>query len=160
LFYLGKELKETDENGKQIYLSDYRLRNEGNIFLVLRLNGWTDAIATAVMDALKSNEPVISDFDDHILLSDAEDAQSLVPVTTGHSPNPTLKVLGPEIELTSESDMITFDDDKENQRSMMPCGHAIGIDEQWFKNRSNQARESCRKRKFEDTKGVIRSRKP
>ena len=112
------------------------------------------------MDALKSNEPVISDFDDHILLSDAEDAQSLVPVTTGHSPNPTLKVLGPEIELTSESDMITFDDDKENQRSMMPCGHAIGIDEQWVKNRSNQARESCRKRKFEDTKGVIRSRKP
>ena len=132
MFYSGKELKETDENGKQIYLSDYRLRNEGNIYLVLRLNGRTDAIAAAAMDALQSKEPVIPDFNDDIRLSDAEAAQSSGIVATGHSPNPALKVLGPEIELTSEPDMITFDDDMENQRSRMPCGHAIGTNEQYW----------------------------
>lgn len=40
--------------------------------------------------------------------------------------SPPLKVLDPDVELTSEPDMITFDDDKDGQRAKMPCGHAIG----------------------------------
>lgn len=36
------------------------------------------------------------------------------------------KALDDGVELTDLPDMITWDDDKENKRAKMPCGHAIG----------------------------------
>ncbi|PAA76059.1 hypothetical protein BOX15_Mlig023095g1 [Macrostomum lignano] len=39
-----------------------------------------------------------------------------------------LRELDDCIELTEEPDMITWDDDKDNLRVKMPCGHAIGPD--------------------------------
>ena len=36
------------------------------------------------------------------------------------------KQLDPDVELTYEPDMITWDDDPDNLRAKMPCGHAIG----------------------------------
>ena len=36
------------------------------------------------------------------------------------------KQLDEDVELTYEPDMITWDDDPENLRAKMPCGHAIG----------------------------------
>lgn len=38
---------------------------------------------------------------------------------------PPLKVLDDAVELTDAPDMITWDDDPENKRAKMPCGHAI-----------------------------------
>lgn len=38
----------------------------------------------------------------------------------------TEKVLDDDVELTDAPDMITWDDDPENKRAKMPCGHAIG----------------------------------
>lgn len=39
---------------------------------------------------------------------------------------PVLKVYDSDVELTSEPDMFTLDDDEGGQRAKMPCGHAIG----------------------------------
>ena len=36
------------------------------------------------------------------------------------------KQLDRDIELSMEPDMITWDDDPDNLRAKMPCGHAIG----------------------------------
>ena len=36
-----------------------------------------------------------------------------------------VKVLDPSVELSDDPDMITRDDDPENKRVKMPCGHAI-----------------------------------
>ena len=36
------------------------------------------------------------------------------------------KQLDGDVELTYEPDMITWDDDPDNLRAKMPCGHAIG----------------------------------
>ncbi|XP_076104094.1 uncharacterized protein LOC143072860 [Mytilus galloprovincialis] len=41
---------------------------------------------------------------------------------------PVLKVYDSDVELTSEPDMFTLDDDEGGQRAKMPCGHAIGPD--------------------------------
>ena len=38
-FFQGKELRPVDEHGKPLYLSDYNIQDEGNLFLVLRLLG-------------------------------------------------------------------------------------------------------------------------
>lgn len=35
------------------------------------------------------------------------------------------KVLDDDVELSDAPDMITWDDDPENKRAKMPCGHAI-----------------------------------
>ena len=40
--------------------------------------------------------------------------------------SPLKKLLDPDVELSSEPDMITFEDDPDAQRTRMPCGHAIG----------------------------------
>lgn len=37
-----------------------------------------------------------------------------------------IKQLDDDVELSQEPDMITWDDDPDNQRAKMPCGHAIG----------------------------------
>lgn len=36
------------------------------------------------------------------------------------------KELSDDIELSTEPDMITWDDDPDDKRAKMPCGHAIG----------------------------------
>ena len=36
------------------------------------------------------------------------------------------KQLDEDVELTDQPDMITWDDDPDNLRAKMPCGHAIG----------------------------------
>ena len=38
---------------------------------------------------------------------------------------PPEKVLDDAVELSDAPDMITWDDDPENKRAKMPCGHAI-----------------------------------
>ena len=38
---------------------------------------------------------------------------------------PPVKELDDAVELTDAPDMITWDDDPENKRAKMPCGHAI-----------------------------------
>jgi len=49
-------------------------------------------------------------------------------VTGGNGPEPVqLKQFPEGIELTDAPDMITWDDDPENKRAKMPCGHAIGM---------------------------------
>ena len=43
----------------------------------------------------------------------------------GGSEEIRMKVLDPTVELSDAPDMITWDDDPENKRVKMPCGHAI-----------------------------------
>ena len=43
----------------------------------------------------------------------------------GGSDIPPPKELDDAVELTDAPDMITWDDDPENKRANMPCGHAI-----------------------------------
>ena len=43
----------------------------------------------------------------------------------GGSDIPPEKVLDDAVELSDAPDMITWDDDPENERAKMPCGHAI-----------------------------------
>lgn len=43
----------------------------------------------------------------------------------GGSDPPPEKVLDDDVELSDAPDMITWDDDPENKRAKMPCGHAI-----------------------------------
>lgn len=106
---LGKELRDTDENRKEQFLSDYRIQDEGNLVLVLRLRGGSDQQGQTNGNDTGTVEIVDSD-----------------TVETTEDLSPPLKVLGPDVELTSEPDMITFDDDKDGLRAKMPCGHAIG----------------------------------
>ena len=40
---------------------------------------------------------------------------------------PPEKVLDDAVELSDAPDMITWDDDPENKRAKMPCGHAISM---------------------------------
>lgn len=107
VLYCSKELRDTDEYGKQQFLSDYRIQDEGNLVLVLRLLGGSDQ-----PNQTEPNRTV------EVVDSDSVEQQEDL--------SPPLKVLGPDVELTSEPDMITFDDDKDGQRAKMPCGHAIG----------------------------------
>ena len=44
----------------------------------------------------------------------------------GMSMDENQKQLDDDVELTYEPDMITWDDDPDNLRAKMPCGHAIG----------------------------------
>ena len=44
----------------------------------------------------------------------------------GMSMDENQKQLDGDVELTFEPDMITWDDDPDNLRAKMPCGHAIG----------------------------------
>lgn len=43
----------------------------------------------------------------------------------GGSSIPPEKVLDDAVEISEDPDMITWDDDPENKRAKMPCGHAI-----------------------------------
>ncbi len=43
----------------------------------------------------------------------------------GSNSIPPEKVLDDAVELSDAPDMITWDDDPENKRAKMPCGHAI-----------------------------------
>ncbi|XP_071179599.1 uncharacterized protein [Mytilus edulis] len=109
VLYCSKELRDTDENRKEQFLSDYRIQDEGNLVLVLRLRGGSDQQGQTNGTDTGTVEIVDSD-----------------TVETTEDLSPPLKVLGPDVELTSEPDMITFDDDKDGLRAKMPCGHAIG----------------------------------
>ena len=46
----------------------------------------------------------------------------------GSDDAPPVKVLDDAVELTDAPDMITWDDDPENKRAKMPCGHAISME--------------------------------
>ena len=43
----------------------------------------------------------------------------------GSNEEPVLKVYDSDVELTTEPDMFTLDDEEDGQRAKMPCGHAI-----------------------------------
>jgi len=84
---VGKQLETKLPSGKKQYLSDYKLEDRSEIFVVFQLPGGNDP---------EPEDQHNKDLDDAVELSDAPD-------------------------------MITWDDDPENKRAKMPCGHAIGM---------------------------------
>ncbi|XP_077978805.1 uncharacterized protein LOC144434221 [Glandiceps talaboti] len=85
------------EAGQGKHLSDYYIENNSNLFVVLRLHGGADPN------------------------SGQDPPPSWVGLVSFRN-----KPLDEDVELTDDPDMITWDDDKQNKRAKMPCGHAIG----------------------------------
>ncbi|XP_052073217.1 uncharacterized protein LOC127711259 [Mytilus californianus] len=109
VIYCTKELRDTGQNNEELFLKDFNIQDEGSLVLVLRLPGGSSQKGQTNETAPGTVEIVDSD-----------------SIDTTEDLSPPLKVYGSDVELTSEPDMITFDDDKDGQRAKMPCGHAIG----------------------------------
>ncbi|OWF39569.1 Ubiquitin-60S ribosomal protein L40 [Mizuhopecten yessoensis] len=88
VLFAAKELV-MNKDGKKMYLSDYKLQDRSQLFVVFQLPGGSDP------DPLEGQVRQPKQFED-------------------------------AVKLTDLSDMITWDDDPNNQRAKMPCGHAIG----------------------------------
>lgn len=85
VIFAGRQLQ-AKKDGKKQYLTDYKLEDRSQLFVVYQLPGGNDPEPTSSMQ----------------------------------------KVLDDAVELTDAPDMITWDDDPDNKRAKMPCGHAIG----------------------------------
>lgn len=108
VFYLSKELTNIEGKERELRLSDYNIPNEGNLVLVLRLQpGPYKTDLTRESWSVKEKDVV------------TPDKLEIIPLK---------KLLDPDVELSSEPDMITFEDDPDAQRARMPCGHAIGAE--------------------------------
>lgn len=108
VFYLSKELTNIEGNERELRLSDYNIPNEGNLVVVLRLQP-----GPYRTDLTRESWSV-------------NDKDVVTPEKLEISP--LKKLLDPDVELSSEPDMITFEDDPDAQRTRMPCGHAIGAE--------------------------------
>ncbi|XP_052084224.1 uncharacterized protein LOC127721492 isoform X2 [Mytilus californianus] len=109
VFYLCKELNNVEGNKKELMLSDYNILNEGNLVVVLRLQ----------------QGPYRADL--------TRESWSVKDVDVVHPEKleiiPSKKfIIDPDVELSPEPDIITFEDDPGAQRARMPCGHAIGAE--------------------------------
>ncbi|XP_071179600.1 uncharacterized protein [Mytilus edulis] len=101
-----KELRDTGRNGEDLFLTDFHIQDEGSLVLVFRLHGGSSQQGHPNETGIETVEIVDSD-----------------SIHTTEYISPPLKVFGSDVELTSEPDMITFDDDKDGKRAKMPCGH-------------------------------------